>query len=106
MQTQDKVEGLHNCQEFSQPLECFYQVQTLGKKFPIAFTKQPFQEKNQNSFFMVLINEEILTSLEVLYTKLCMHNQCLFCKKDAFQNTDFRRLRCQLKREKIDTACF
>ena len=29
-----------------------------------------------------------------------------FCKKDAFQSTGFTRLKCQLKRKKIDTACF
>ena len=26
MQTRDDVEGLHNCLEFSQPLECLYQA--------------------------------------------------------------------------------
>ena len=30
----------------------------------------------------------------------------LFCRKDALQNTAFSRLKCQLKRKKIDTACF
>ena len=34
MQTRDEVEGLHNCREFSQPLECLYQdMQTQEKKF-------------------------------------------------------------------------
>ena len=32
MQTRDEVEGLHNCREFSQPLECLYQdMQTQEK---------------------------------------------------------------------------
>ena len=26
MQTRDEVEGLHNCREFSQRLECLYQA--------------------------------------------------------------------------------
>ena len=40
MQTRDEVEGLHNCREFSQPLECLYQVmQTQEKKSSIAFIK-------------------------------------------------------------------
>ena len=40
MQTQDEVEGLHNCREFSQPLECLYQaMQTQEKKFSMAFIK-------------------------------------------------------------------
>ena len=34
MQTRDEVEGLHNCREFSQPLECLYQaMQTQEKRF-------------------------------------------------------------------------
>ena len=34
MQTRDKVEGLHNWREFSQPLECLYQdMQTQEKSF-------------------------------------------------------------------------
>ena len=34
MQTRDEVEGLHNCLEFSQPLECLYQaMQTQEKSF-------------------------------------------------------------------------
>ena len=40
MQTRDKVEGLHNGQEFSQPHERLYQdMQTKEKKFSIAFMK-------------------------------------------------------------------
>ena len=32
--TRDEVEGLHNCREFSQPLECLYQdTQTQEKGF-------------------------------------------------------------------------
>ena len=54
---------------------------------------------------MALIKREILTSLEVLYTKL-VRESVLFCKKDAFQKTEFSPLKCQLKRKKIDTACF
>ena len=34
MQTRDEFEGLHNCREFSLPLEYLYQaMQTLGKSF-------------------------------------------------------------------------
>ena len=34
MQTQDEVEGLHNSQEFFQPIEFLYQaMQTPGKSF-------------------------------------------------------------------------
>ena len=54
-----------------------------------------------------MIKREILTSPEVLYTKLVrVIDQSLFCKKDDFQNTGFSRLKSQLKRKKIDTACF
>ena len=40
MQTQDEVEGLHNCREFSQPLEWLYQaMQTQEKSFLLLFVK-------------------------------------------------------------------
>ena len=47
---------------------------------------------------MALIKREILTSLKVLNAL-----SVLVLQKDAFQNTDFSRLKCQLKRRKIDT---
>ena len=53
--------------------------------------------------FKALIKREILTSRKVLYTEAYTRNQYLFCKKDAFQNTGFSRLECQLKRKKIDS---
>ena len=37
MQTRDKVEGLHNCLEFSQPLSCLYQATQTRKTFSIAY---------------------------------------------------------------------
>ena len=69
MQTRDEVEGLYNFLEFSQPLECLYQaIQTQEKKFSIAFITFPREKKNY--LFRLLIKREILTSREVLYTKL------------------------------------
>ena len=55
---------------------------------------------------MALIKREIHTSREVLYTKSCTRNQFLFCKKDPFQNSDFSRLKCQLKRKKYWYSLF
>ena len=52
---------------------------------------------------MTLIKREILTSRKVLSTRSCTRNQFLFCKKNTFENTDFYRLKCHLKRRKIDT---
>ena len=47
----------------------------------------------------------MLTSAD-LYTKLVRVISLCFAKKDSFQNMGFCRLKCQLKRKKIDTACF
>ena len=45
MQARDKVEGLHNCEEFSQRLECLYEVmQTRGKSFLLLLSNN-FPEK-------------------------------------------------------------
>ena len=56
MQTRDEVEGLQNCREFSQTLECLYQaMQTQEKKVSIAFinyfSKIIQQMKENASFF-------------------------------------------------------
>ena len=39
MQTQDEVEGLHNCRGFSQPLECLYQAMQTQEKVFYCFYK-------------------------------------------------------------------
>ena len=69
--------------------------------FSIRFYKLTFPRKNAKFFVMALIKRKILTSHAVLYTKSYMRNQFLFCKKDTFQNTDFSRLKRQLKRKKL-----
>ena len=64
------------------------------------------EKKSKTLLFRALIEREILTSREVLHTKhACTRNQSLFCKNDAFQNMGFSRLKCQLKRKKIDAGC-
>ena len=71
-------------------------MQTQEKIF-LCFYKIFFLQKEKNTlFYMALIKRKILTSLEVLYTKL-VRESVLFCKKDAFQNTEFSHLKCQLK---------
>ena len=50
MQTREEVEGLHNCREFSQPLECLYQaMQTQEKKF-LLLLQNNFPEKKAKLF--------------------------------------------------------
>ena len=69
MQTLDIVSGLRNCQEFSQPLESLYQAtQTQEKSFQLLLINN-FPDKKEK-LFRLLIKREILTSREVLYTKL------------------------------------
>ena len=92
MQTRDEVEGLHNCLEFPQPVECLYQAVQTQEKIFFCFYKIFFLEKEKNTlFYMALIKREILTSLEVLYTKL-VRESVLFCKK-----FEFSHLKWQLK---------
>ena len=66
---------------------CFYKLTSLRKKTKL--------------FVTALIKKEILTFREVFYMKPCMCNQLLVCIKDALQNTDFLRLKCQLLKVKI-----
>ena len=51
------------------------------KKVLYCFYKITFPRKNAKLFVMALIKREILISRKVLYTKSCMRNQFLFCKK-------------------------
>ena len=105
MQTLDVVSGLHNCREFSQPLECLYQAtQTQEKKNFYCCYKITFPRRKKNSLFRLLIKREILTSREVLYTKLNVRviSSCFAIK--LLSKKGFSRLKCQLKRKKNDTA--
>ena len=97
--------------------ECSYQAMQIQEKNFYCFYKLTFPRKK--IFVMALRKGEILillaspktnkqtertlagtpqqlwpitagpASREVLYRKSCSHNQFLFCKNDAFQNTDF-----------------
>ena len=96
MQTRDEVEGLHNCREFSQPLECLYQdMQTQEKSFLLLLQKNFLEEKSKTHLFRVLFKKEILTSREVLYAK-----SVFVLQKRYFPKYGFSRLERQLKRTK------
>ena len=127
MQTRDEVEGLHNSKEFFQPLECLYQAMkhrekvfyyfykiTLLRKneklfviaspqtsFGVPLSRIHFSPTGEAIFVMTLTKREILTSRKVLYTKSFTFNQLLFCQKMLSKIRIF-----QLKRKKVDTACF
>ena len=51
---------------------------------------------------MVLIKREIFTNRA---QSLAHVISSFSAKKEAFQNKEFSRLKCQLKQKKIDTAC-
>ena len=68
------------------------------KKVFYCFYKITFPRKNAKLFVWHWLKEKFLP-----VTKSCTRNQFLLCKK--FENTDFSRLKCQLKGKKIDTAC-
>ena len=66
MQTRDEVEGLHNCREFSQPLECLYQAMETQEKVSYCFYKIT-SSKNYNAGkdekFILLIKTYLPTTL-------------------------------------------
>ena len=84
MQTRDEVEGLHNCREFSQRLECLYQAMQTQEKVFYCFYKINFPRKKRKTLYTVLIKREILTSRKVLSTKSFTRNSVLVLQKDAF----------------------
>ena len=73
MQTRDEVEGVDNCREFYQPLECLYQAMQTPEKSFLLLLEHYFSEKNPKLFVMAMIKKEILTSRKVLYTKSILH---------------------------------
>ena len=89
---------------FSQPLECLYQeLCKHRKKVFYCFYKITFPRKK------AMIKRQILTSREVLYTKLvhCTRNQSLFCKKRCFPKYRYFSLKISAQaKKKIDKACF
>ena len=70
MQTLDFVSGLHNCQDSPNPSILDIMLCKHRKKVFYCFYKTTFPRKKKNSLFRLLIKREILTSREVLYTKL------------------------------------
>ena len=96
MQTRDEVEGLHNCREFSQRLECLYQAMQTQEKVFYCFYKLTFPRKKKNSLFRLLIKREILTSREVLYTKLNVRViSSLFFSKKCFSRLKLAQRVCK-----------
>ena len=85
------------------PSSVYNRLCKYRKKVFYCFNKLTFPRKNAKQFVMSLIKRESLTSRQVLYTKSCTHNQFLSCKKEAFQNTDFSRLKCHLNNNKTLT---
>ena len=73
--------------------------------FSIAFVKHLSQEKSKTLYyFMALIKTEIHASHENVVHKVLYAKSVLVLKKDAFQNTGFSHLKCQLKQKKL-TQC-
>ena len=50
MQTRVKVEGLHNCWEFFQPLQCLCQATQTQEKGLYSFYKTTFKKKKEKLF--------------------------------------------------------
>ena len=93
VQTRDEVEGLHCCRDFPNPSSVYIRICKHRKKVFYCFYKKNFQEKKSKTLlFRALIKREILTSREVLYTKLvrvisppCFAEKML-CKIQVFLN--------------------
>ena len=88
------------------PSSVYIRLCKYRKKVFYCFYKITFARKKENSLFRAVIEREILTSCKVLYTKLVRVISSCFEIKMLSKNTGFSRLKCQLKRNQIDTACF
>ena len=77
MQTQDEVEGLHNCRGFSQPLECLYQaMQTQEKVFYCSY--QIFlkiNSTNKGNFVYWLLDQKDFLNTRSIQSSFLLTNQ-------------------------------
>ena len=78
------------------PSSVYVRLYKHRRKVFYCFNKITFPRKKKNSLFSSLIKREILTSREVLYTKLNV--RVISSCKDASKK-GFSRLKCQLKRK-------
>ena len=87
-------------ENFPNPTSVFIRICKQRKKVFYCFYKITFKRKKAKlSFFRALIKREILTSREVLRTKLVRVISPCFAEKDAFQNTGFFKLSAQAKKK-------
>ena len=101
MQTRDEVEGFSQLSRILPTPRVYIKLYKYRIEVFYCFYKLSLsREKNAKLFVLALIKREILTTHKVLYTESCTRIQFLFCKNDAFQNTDFSHLKYQLKRKK------
>ena len=78
------------CKHRKKVLHCFYKITFLRKL------------KKENSLVQSIDQKRNSYQSRSLVHEACTCNQSLmFCKKDAFQNTGFSHLKCQLKRKKL-----
>ena len=98
MQTRDEVEGLHNyCQVFISGYVDY--VNTEKKIFYCLYKLTLPRKKQQNSLLWHWLKEKFLQVAKSCTRNLARIINSCFAKKAAFQNTDFSRLKCQLKRK-------
>ena len=98
MQTRDEVEGLHNyCQVFISGYVDY--VNTEKKIFYCLYKLTLPRKKQQNSLLWHWLKEKFLQVAKSCTRNLARIISSCFAKKAAFQNTDFSRLKCQLKRK-------
>ena len=85
------------------PSSVYIRLCKQRKKVFYCCYKITFPRKNKNSLFRLLIKREILTSREVLYTKLNVRviSSCFAIR--CFPKKGLSRLKCHLKRKKIDS---
>ena len=73
------------------------------KKVFYCFYKINFPRKNAKLFVWHWLKEKFIPVAKSCPRNLARVLSVLVLQKDAFQNTDYSRLKCQLKRKTIDT---
>ena len=105
MQTRDKVEGLSNRREFSQPLECLYQDMQTQEKVFYCFYRMTFPRKKAKLSCLELWLKEKFLPVAKSCTRSLHALSVLVVQKKSFPKYAFFTLKMSTQ-VKNNTACF
>ena len=104
MQTRVKVEGLHNCREFFQPLECLCQATQTQEKGLYCFYKTTFEKKRKTLCLWNWLKEKYSYQSQSVVDEVLYALSVPVLQKICFLKYQLSLLKMSAYVKKIDTA--